>query len=318
MIAARNANLVGWCVYDGQLWSQEHLDAVKRWRPGLVRWFCSLDRYSSAQSRATSLSVSTRSSLNEAGRIMDAVGCTLAVQLQMKSPLWTAHDGGNVTGLAWARQSQREGWFANAGVMLSFVDSIRSSLPSGMPAVWGAWNEPDWILDWFWKSRTPSWTKDPWQNGWWTLPPQHAFGWTGGADRLASYRALLPDLTWTSDGISVDGAYWPQTYDGRGDGKPVGVSVLDVHSYQPSAVRHLDYIERYLQGPQKHSFFVGEFGVGSAQGTPWDGQSRAMTEDVAVTLAAAHPGFAGLCVHSGGPNLPHCWQTGGTVPQIER
>ena len=136
-------------------------------------------------------------------------------------------------------------------------------------------------------------------------------------DKLARYRALLPDLTWTSDGISVDGAYWPATYDGVGDGKRVGVSVLDVHSYQTSAVGHLDYIGRYLVGPQRHGFFVGEFGSDAASGAVWDSQARAVTEDVAVTLATAHPGFAGLCVHSGGPKVPHCWQAG-PVPQIER
>ena len=317
MIAARNGNLVGWCCYDGQLWSQGHLDAVRQWRPGIVRWFCSLDRYSDAVSRRTALSASVRANLNEAARILDAVGSSLVVQLQMKMPGWTANDAGNTTGLSWARQSPREGWFANPGVWMSFIDSIRSSLPPGTPTAWGAWNEPDWLLDWWWKSRVPGWTQRQWQNGWWTLPPQHAFGWTGGLDKLARYRALLPDLTWTSDGISVGGAYWPATYDGVGDGKRVGVSVLDVHSYQTSAVGHLDYIGRYLQGPQSESFFLGEFGSDASSGAVWDAQSRATTEDVAVTLAAAHSGFAGLCVHSGGPQLPHCWQVG-PVPQIPR
>ena len=317
MIAARNANLVGWCCYDSQLWSQEHLDAVRQWRPGIVRWFCSLDRYSDAVSRRSALRASVRADLNEAARILDAVGSSLVVQLQMKMPLWNGNDAGNPTGLTWARQSPREGWFANPGVWMSFVDSIRSCLPSGLSTVWGAWNEPDWVMRWWWESRIPEWVARPWQDGWWVLPPHHAFGWTGGLERLAGYRALLPDLTWCSDGIGVDGSYWPQTY-GRGDGgRSVGVSVMDVHSYQTSAVAHLDYIGRYLQGPQSESFFLGEFGSDASSGAVWDAQSRATTEDVAVTLAAAHSGFAGLCVHSGGPQLPHCWQVG-PVPQIAR
>lgn len=86
--------MTGWCVYDGQLNAADHLDAVTRLRPDVVRWFCSVDRHVWSASPA----VDWQTRYGAAFRVLADTRTALVVQLQMKRPDWSGGDAGNVVG----------------------------------------------------------------------------------------------------------------------------------------------------------------------------------------------------------------------------
>lgn len=279
---------LGWNVYDIDLASEQHVNAVMVRKPAIVRWIVSIDRH--GRTGATPWDAV----YGAAFAALAEAETKLVVQLGMKSPDWTAGDWPGDQGCVRWKAAPRSGWFADTADWLGFVEGLDDALParlSGGRTIWGCWNEPDWRNAWLWQSRTTPVTE--WQTGkllWWTCPPSHFMGWTGGYARLRNMRAVA-DRCWSSDGVAVDSGAWPGLV--RADST---IGVIDVHSYQgPSERQHVDWVRRHIdEMADGRPFFVGEYGE-DALGSPGDVTLAGRVSD---RLAADYGDrFLGLATH---------------------
>lgn len=308
---------LGWCCYDGELVDTAHLAAVDRLRPDVVRWFCSIDRYVRGEPKPN---VDWAARFGRAFDALAAVGSSLVVQWQMKTPTWTAHDAGNTVGAAAWRASTRCGWLLTPDPWITFCTSLAAEIAGhGIPAVYGAWNEPDWRIGWPWdrpaNGANPLAPTVPWQEGRWfgflPVPPSAPFGWSGGHQKLAELRSMLP-LRWTSDGVSS----WSPDWLALTAADPT-VSVIDVHCYQPAVAAAIDYVGQVVSKfdesrPDRLPIVVGEYGE-DANGTPFTPGWQARTQLLEGELDRLYPGrVLGMCAHlqgtRGGVTYPALWQ----------
>lgn len=290
---------VGWCVYDQDLASPTHVAAVLARLPRIVRWFVSIDRH------ARSDQFDWQGRYGPAWAALDQSGTRLVVQLCMKHPDWVGNDWPGDQGCARWKAGPRQGWFADDAVWETFVRSLHAALPSALSArtVWGCWNEPDWRNALWGQSRTSPTV--PWQTGKllaWTVPPSHFMGWTGGHDRMRQMRSRLPDLAWTSDGVSVNSAGWAGLV--RDD---LTIYATDVHSYQGVSVdQHYGWICRHADElGDARPVFAGEL-ADKAAGAPVTQEwiDRAQVLDGRLT-AALGDRWWGICSHT----VPPLWAT---------
>lgn len=311
----------GWCCYDQELGDAQHVAAVRRLEPPIVRWFCSVDRHVLSNS-ATSFPWEQR--YGQAWQAIADCGATLVVQLQMKRPDWTAGDAGNVIGATQWRAGSRHGWPADPDAKwVPFVRTLRAALePYDLPSVlWGAWNEPDWRIGWPWE-KGPGGANPPaspveYLSGqwlWWPAPPTPPFGWSGGQRRLADLRSRLPELTWTSDGVGAVSPDWLSM-----TAADPTVSVIDVHGYYgdrvADMVTHTSLVveEFDLARPGTQlPIVIGEWGE-DANGTPFSPDWLARTQQLADELDRLYPGrLLGICAHLQGTRqgvtYPALWQ----------
>lgn len=307
-----------WCVYDHELADVRHVGAVRRLRPRAVRWFCSVDRYV----KGSAANFDWEGVFGEALESLARVGTRLVVQLQMKRPDWSAGDAGNVVG-AQSWRPARSGWPQDPdSTWVPFVRRLADAVDRHgfeQPVLWGAWNEPDWRLDWWWAPRpkggNPLAPVAEWQWGqwlWWPMPPLPPFGWTGGHARLADLRARLPELTWTSDGVGGSPEWLALT------AKDPTVSVIDLHGYQDVHISRLitmcaTTVEEFDRArPDRLPILVGEWGE-DANGTPMSAEWQARAQILEDELERLYPGrVLGVCAHlqgtRDGTSFPALWQ----------
>lgn len=308
-----------WCCYDQELADPNHVAAIRRLQPGMVRWFCSVDRHVLTNS-ATAWPWKVR--YGQAWRALADVGATLVVQLQMKRPDWTAGDTGNVVGATAWRAGSRHGWPQDPDAKwVPFVRELRYQLDSYPLAktLYGAWNEPDWRHDWPWArpkhANAPApvveWLSGQWL--WWPLPPAPPFGWSGGQKRLADLRSRLPELTWTSDGVGTGSPDWLSM-----TAADPTISVIDVHGYYGDRVADMVthtrlVVEEFDRArPERLPIILGEFGE-DANGTPFSPEWQARTQLLEGELERLYPGrVLGMCAHlqgtRSGTTYPALWQ----------
>lgn len=309
---------VGWCVYDSELASAGHVDAVRRLRPSMVRWFCSIDRYV----KGAAVNFDWEATFGEAFESLARVGARLVVQLQMKRPDWACGDPGNSVG-AQSWRPARCGWPQDPdSTWVPFVRRLAAAVDAHgfeRPTLWGAWNEPDWRIDWPWAPRpkyaNPLAPTDEWQWGqwlWWPMPPLPPFGWSGGHARLSELRLKLPELTWTSDGVGGSPEWLSLT------AKDPTVSVIDVHGYYDVRVADLlkfttMIVEEFDRArPDRLPIIVGEWGE-NANGTPFSPAWQARSKILVDELDRIYPGrVLGVCAHlqgaRDGTTYPALWQ----------
>lgn len=306
----------GWCCYDSQLGEATHIEAVRRLRPRVVRWFCSVDRHVITNS-ATAMAWQER--YGQAWQAIAESGATLVVQLQMKRPDWTAGDSGNLVGASGWKAGPRKGWLADPNAKwVPFVRGLAAALAAHPIARvwWGAWNEPDWRIDWPWNrpksSNAPAPTTE-WEQGqwlWWPVPPAAPFGWSGGHARLMELRLMVPELTWTSDGVTAASAEWLAL-----TAADPTVSVIDVHTYQGGRVDDdLAQVRSVVDAfdavrVDELAIVVGEYGDDASRGTPYSTEWRDRSLRFVAALESAWPGrVAGVAAHIQGPHAPALWQ----------
>lgn len=307
---------LGWCAYSFDLADAVHVAAVARLRPRVVRWFVEVDRHVVTNSPTV---FPWESRYGAAWQALADAGVPLVVQLCMKRPDWTGGDPASLTGASLWRAGARCGWPADpAAKWLPFVLTLSSALkPHSLDVRWGAWNEPDWRVDWPWRSRTAPTTE--WQSGqvlWWPAPPMHAFGWTGGHARLTDLRARLPQLRWTSDGVAdhdPDGWLAATAAD-------TTISVIDVHTYMGGRTdddlarvgRIVDAFDR-ARPHDRLPIVIGEYGD-DANGTQYSTEWRDRALQFSAQLAERYPGrLLGVCAHTqgtrSGQTYPPLWRT---------
>lgn len=306
---------LGWNCYSFELGSLEHVDAVRRLRPRMVRWFVEVDRHVVTNS-AVAMPWAAR--YGDAWAALAEVGAKLVVQLAMKRPDWTAGDTGNFTGASLWRAGPRCGWPADPQAkwvpfVLTLADALR---PYGVDTVWGAWNEPDWRIVWPWQDRTAPTSE--WQSGQWlwlTVPPSHAFGWSGGHERLKDLRARLPQLRWTSDGV---GDHDPSGWLAATAADPT-VTVIDVHTYMGGRLgddlaRVGRVVDAFDQARiDRLPIVIGEYGD-DPNGTPYSTEWRDRALKFCAALDGTYPGrVMAVCAHTqgsrSGRTYPPIWQT---------
>lgn len=288
---------IGWNCYDQDFASAAHVDAVAAQKPPIVRWFVSIDRHGRSDTP-----FDWQGRYAAAFAAVAAAGTRLVVQLAMKSPDWTGNDWSGDQGCRRWKAGPRAGWFASDDVWAQFVSSLQTAIPATIPTVWGCWNEPDWRNALWGQSRiSPT---DPWYTGqilWWTAPPSHFMGWTGGHAHLQSMRARFPDLSWTTDGVSVNSGQWPDLV--RDD--PT-ISVVDVHSYQGESVdQHYDWVCRHADAlGVGRPVFIGEYAdraTGSPPTAEWADRTLVLHDRLAAELGDR---WWGICSHT----VPPVWQ----------
>lgn len=308
----------GWCCYDGELADPAHVAALRRLQPRTVRWFCSIDRHV----RGLNPGVDWASRYGRAFDALAAVGTTLCVQWQMKRPDWTAGDAGNTIGAASWRQSRTCGWLSDTGTKawVSLVTALAAEVAGhGLDAIYGAWNEPDWRLDWPWNrvaggnALAPT---VPWEEGRWfgifPVPPSAPFGWSGGHQQLAELRGKVP-LRWTSDGVGPMSADWLRLT----AGDPT-ISVIDVHMYtggrNQDAVAYVDRVVSAFDAarPDRLPVVIGEWGD-DANGSAFSPSWQARTDQLTAALSDRYQDrLLGVCAHlqgtRGGTTYPPLWR----------
>lgn len=298
---------LGWNVYDWAALWPEQVAAIRAWKPGMLRWIVSWDRYESGGHRAVDWS-----------KFGDFFAALAENHVQLKVQVWTKQQwwmgdavwGG---GMSWAKPNGDQRFNYPDDVASSygvFVNGLARALRSARvtDVAFGAFNEAQLLYGTTFGRAAVNYTEP------WYLFGRAGFSlWTGGTQKFTELqRSDIRGYKWSTSGIGADDrdAAWVEATVASGN-----IGEIDVRRYArgpttPQQIKDylIEWVKRFDRalGRTTTPFFVSEIGInsGADAGVSWTEADAVRIRKVNALLRADPvygPRYRGMTLHEGQP-----------------